>query len=130
MAGDNVVEPYPEIINNPGGSRYTLGWSLRREDGNCRFLVKGLCSIYANRPWICRTYPFMLDGDNLVVSECESLGWVISEQEANLIARTLLECRCAEEEEERRVQKVLQKSKIPPCAFVVIDSEGMRVIES
>jgi hypothetical protein len=47
-----------------------------------------------------------------------------------MIASTLLEHRRAEEEEERRVRKVLQKSKIPPCAFVVIDSEGIRVIES
>jgi len=72
----------------------------------------------------------MLDGDNLVVSEYEGLGQAISEQEANMIARTLLEHRHAEEEEERRVRKVLQKSKIPLCAFVVIDSEGIRVIES
>ena len=65
LAWDNVAEPYPEIINNPSGSRYTVGWSLRQEDGNCRFLVKGLCSICANRSSICRTYPFMPDGDDL-----------------------------------------------------------------
>jgi len=57
---------------------------------------------------------------------------MISGQDADTIAPTLLEHRCAEEEEEeeRRVRKVLQKSKIPPCEFVVIDSEEMRVIES
>ena len=72
----------------------------------------------------------MVDEDNLVVSECEGLGQVISEQESNMIAHTLLERRCAEEEEGRRTRKVLQKSMIPPCAFVVIDSKGMQVIES
>jgi hypothetical protein len=55
---------------------------------------------------------------------------VISGQDADTIAPTLLERRCPEEEEERRVRKVLQKSKIPPCVFVVIDSERMWVIES
>jgi hypothetical protein len=70
----------------------------------------------------------MLNGENLVVSECEGLGQAISPEEATMIARTPLERQGAEEEEERHVRNVLQQEQIPPSEFVVIDSEGMRIV--
>jgi GTP cyclohydrolase III len=69
----------------------------------------------------------MLDGENLVVSECEGLGQAISPEEATMIARTLLERQGAGEEEERHVRNVLQQEQIPPGEFVVIDSDGIRI---
>jgi hypothetical protein len=49
----------------------------------------------------------MLDGGDLIVSECEGLGQAISPEEATMIARTLLERQGTEEEEERHVRNVL-----------------------
>jgi Fe-S-cluster containining protein len=116
------------MIEGPYGSRYTLGWCLRHHEGHCYFLVEGSCSIYTHRPWICRTYPFMLDGGDLVVSECEGLGQAISLEKADDLARTLLQRQHAEGEEERRVQNVMHEEQIPHGEFVVIDSEGMRIV--
>jgi GTP cyclohydrolase III len=69
----------------------------------------------------------MLDGGDLIVSECECLGQAISPEEATMIARTLLERQGTEEEEERHVRNVLQQEQIPPGEFVVIDSDGIRI---
>ena len=62
MSCDEIAEPYPEWMQQ-GGCTFTFGWVLRRgEDGNCIFLENNRCRVYQNRPHICRTYPFMLDG--------------------------------------------------------------------
>lgn len=129
LAWDTIAEPYPEVIVGNLSARYTLGWCLRRENDRCQFLMEKQCTIYPNRPWICRTYPFVLDGDDLAVSACEGLGQAISDQEACNLAYNLLQRRRAEEEEERQVQKVLQHASIPTGKLVVIDTDGVRVID-
>ncbi|MDD1718557.1 MAG: YkgJ family cysteine cluster protein [Methanoregulaceae archaeon] len=43
------------------GMFYVSGYSLRtRPDGTCIFLLNDRCRIYADRPEICRVYPYML----------------------------------------------------------------------
>ena len=128
---DEVVEPYPDTIKE-GNREYTLGWAIRREGDHCRFLVDGMCSIYLMRPWICRTYPFMLDNEVLVVSPCNGIG--SGEKEPDKMIRTdqirsdLHERQRAEREEESQVAKILAREKIPVGRLVVVDSEGMRII--
>jgi len=126
---DSVAQPYPETIDHQNGARYTLGWCLCRENDHCHFLKENLCAIYGQRPWICRTYPFFLDGNDLGISQCGGLGQVISEQDATMIAFNLLQRRRVEDEEEQKVRQVLQHIQIPIGAGVVIDSEGVRVFD-
>lgn len=43
------------------GRFYVSGYSLRTSrEGRCMFLETGRCSIYSDRPEICRVYPYML----------------------------------------------------------------------
>ncbi|TAJ44192.1 YkgJ family cysteine cluster protein [Methanofollis fontis] len=122
---DEVAEPYPESIDGPDGTSCTFGWSYRRQEGHCRFLDGTRCTIYDARSWICRTYPFMLDGDRLCVSECPGLGAPMTRDEAAVLACDLLARQAAEREEEDGVGQVYACSRIPPGASVVIDSEGV-----
>ncbi len=129
LSWGEIAVPYPEMIEDGHGGRYTLGWCVRRAGDICRFLVQGRCSIYASRPWICRTYPFMLDGEDLIVSACNGLGKRVTSSDALQIAENLLRRKTAEGEEARRVRKVLLKNPLPAGSFVVVDSEGMKVFD-
>jgi len=52
--------PYFEFCDN-NGTFYVSGYALRtKEDGSCMFLEGGRCSIYEDRPMICKLYPYML----------------------------------------------------------------------
>ena len=124
---DDVVEPYPEFISEKGAC-YTFAWCLRRRDGDCIFLKDGRCSIYAHRPWICRTYPFMLDGDELLVSACRGLDTPMSEEESLCEAETLLQRKNAEEIEEEAIRARYAGTVLPCGKRVVFDSEGMKVL--
>lgn len=126
---DFVAEPYPEMIRHQNGASYTLGWCLRRDGDHCSFLKDNLCTIYEQRPWICRTYPFFLERNNLGVSLCEGLGLMISEKDAVSIACHLLQRQQAEEKEEHQVRNILQHVQIPAGVCVVIDSDGVRVVD-
>ncbi|CVK32595.1 YkgJ family cysteine cluster protein [Methanoculleus bourgensis] len=86
MAWDEIAEPYPDFIDAGNGGEYTLAWCIRRTADACIFLRDGRCSIYAHRPWICRTYPFMLVDDDLLVSECPGLGTPLSPGAAHDVA--------------------------------------------
>ncbi len=127
LGWDEVAVPYPETLEGGPGTRYTLGWSLKMTNGRCRFLVNGRCAVYDARPWICRTYPFMLDAERLVISECGGTGSPLPESAALQIARDLIARQSAEEEEGRRIRKILQEEPIPKGRFCVIDSEGVKV---
>jgi Fe-S-cluster containining protein len=102
----------------------TLPPEGRDEDGACRFHDGEGCSVYEARPWICRTYPFMLDGDRLVVSECPGLGRPISGDDARALAADLLARLAAEEDEARRVRAVVAAAELPGDGTVVLDAEG------
>lgn len=125
---DEVAEPYPEFIDAAGGGRYTLGWCLRHTDDRCIFLTDAGCSVYANRPWICRTYPFMLHGDKIIVSECPGIGAPMSREEAEHIARELLDRQIAEQVEYDEIRTQLARSQVATGKCAVIDSEGPKVL--
>ncbi len=122
-----IAEPYPEKIEDEEGNSFTIGWCIRRNNENCRFLDDGACSIYQNRPWICRTYPFILSGERVQTFPCPGLGSEISWQDAMAIAKNLLDRKKAECADEENVRTVLKEYKIPPGSFVVIDSDGMKI---
>jgi Fe-S-cluster containining protein len=125
---DDVALPYPEYIDGPGRSRITFGWCLRHAGDTCAFLGNGRCRIYAARPWICRTYPFMLGDDGLIVSECPGIGGPIGEAEAYVLAVDLLARKHAEDAEHRQVALRYGSAAVPPGMSVVIDSEGVKHI--
>jgi len=128
LARDEIAEPYPENVVLPDGTTLTFGWALRRIRGNCIFYREGSCQIYACRPWICRTYPFMLNGEELVTSRCEGLGGYISPGDSLTLARDLIRRRNAEREEEEKIRSVFSRPLPAGKGRIVIDSEGVRVL--
>ncbi len=121
-----IVVPYPEYIESDEGRRFTFEWCLKNEDGKCIFLAEdGRCTIYSARPWICRTYPFALDGDSIIISECPGVGEAITPEEADALTACLLKRQEAEEEEEIAVEEVFSSHTIPMGKTVVFDSRGM-----
>ncbi|MCE5337549.1 MAG: YkgJ family cysteine cluster protein [Methanomicrobiaceae archaeon] len=128
MAWDEVAEPYPDFIDAGNGGEYTLAWCIRRTAKACIFLREGRCSVYAHRPWICRTYPFMLVDDELRVSECSGLGMPLSPPGARDAAADLCGRQAAEAAEEAGIRAVYQRATVPPGKRAVIDSEGVKVL--
>ena len=121
-----IAEPYPGVVAGPDGTCYTFEWALKRDGDRCRFLAGTRCRVYPCRPWICRTYPFCLDGERLEVHPCPGIGSPIGDAESLAIARALVARRDAEKAEEAAIAKILAARDIPPGDFVVIDSEGAR----
>ena len=128
---DEVVEPYPDTIRE-GEREYTLDWAIVREEGRCRFFIDESCSIYKVRPWICRTYPFMLENGHITISPCNGIGsdqtQSAEQSPEHQIVTDLLERWKAETEEEERIALVMARVTIPTGQLVVIDGEGMRII--
>ncbi len=129
LSWEEIAEPYPEKVRDMNGGSFALCWCLKRTGDACRFLYGGKCTIYESRPWICHTYPFMLDGDELKVSECDGLGQPVSEAEAHRIAGDLIRRRQAEDEEASLIRAVLAKKRVPAGSFAVVDSDGVEVID-
>lgn len=120
--------PYPESIPTQSGGSITFERCLRRTPEGCLFFSGGSCLIYPSRPWICRTYPFMLEDGELLVFPCEGLGKEITESQADLLAREIV-IRCDEErKEEDRVRLILKEGKIRDGTNVLIDGRGITVI--
>lgn len=120
-----VAEPYPEFIDAGNETEFTLGWCLKRVGGRCTFFSDNGCAVYQERPWICRTYPFMLDGDALIVSECRGLGSPMGWDDAVSIASHLIERRDMEHREEESLKAVYKRTAMPRGRRLVIDSEGV-----
>jgi Fe-S-cluster containining protein len=127
-AWEEAVEPYPEFLEDGKGTRYTFGWCLRREHDRCMFLDRGRCTVYEHRPWICRTYPFMLGEEGLVVFECPGLGLDIAKEDAVALARSLLARKRAEDEEYARVKTHYENMRSSGGRTLVIDSEGEKPV--
>lgn len=128
MAWDEVAEPYPDFIDTGNGGEYTLAWCIRRTADACIFLQDGRCSVYAHRPWICRTYPFMLVDNDLLVSECPGLGTPLSPGDAHDVATDLCRRQAAEAAEEAGIRATYRRTTLPPGKRAVIDSEGVKVL--
>jgi Fe-S-cluster containining protein len=125
---DCFTEPYPESVRIVAGGSLTFERCLSRTSSGCTFLSSGSCMVYPHRPWICRTYPFMLDGDELMIFPCEGLGKEISGDQARDLALLLLRRRAAEMREEEAVRRVLSTVPVPEGKRVIIDGRGMTVI--
>jgi Fe-S-cluster containining protein len=126
---EEIAEPYPEFIETAAGNRITLAWCLRRNGDSCTFLDGDRCTVYPVRPWICRTYPFMLTCEGLQTGECQGLGAKISRKEAIQIARTLFERKDAEDREAHLVQEQFLQARLAPGVEAVIDSEGVTILD-
>ena len=96
-----IAEPYPDRILE-GDLDYTFGWVLRRTGDRCRFLDESSCQIYPVRPWICRTYPFMLDENDLTIHPCEGTGQNTGSADAENIAHDLCRRYAYEQEQDER----------------------------
>lgn len=125
---DEIAEPYPESIVLENGTSLTFEWAIRRVHGECRFFRDGRCLVYECRPWICRTYPFMIDGEELRVFPCSGLGGSISPEDALACARDLLSRREAEENEEERIREVLASPLPEGKERMIVDSEGVTLL--
>ncbi|HJJ38510.1 MAG TPA: YkgJ family cysteine cluster protein [Methanocorpusculum sp.] len=123
---EEIAEPYPEWFEE-NGERFTLAWVLRRgSDGNCMFLENNRCRVYASRPHLCRTYPFMLNGDELIISECPALGKHDTADAGNL-ADALIKRQEADDAEVLATKREYQKHSIISGETVVIDSRGTHI---
>lgn len=125
IPAEEISEPYPEWIDDPAGGRCTFGWVIRRgEDGNCIFLEDGRCRVYASRPHLCRTYPFMLNGDRLIISECPGRCACEETADADGIVHDLILRRDAEDAEYLQTEQQYQKHSIKAGSTIVFDSTG------
>jgi hypothetical protein len=121
-------EPYPEKIRTLCGGSITFEWCLKRTARGCIFLDGATCTAYASRPWICRTYPFMLSGERLSISVCRGIGREISDRESAEIAGLLIARKSAEHEEEEQVRAILSSHSLPAGKNVLVDGTGVRVL--
>lgn len=124
MSRDEIVLPYPEWIQQDGFT-FTFGWVLQRgADGNCIFLENNRCRVYSSRPHICRTYPFMLDEENLIISDCPGCISGDETADAGQITGDLLRRRDAEDIELEKTEKQYQKHSIITGSTMIFDSSG------
>jgi len=125
---DELVEPFPVFIDSSHESSYTFEWCMRRTGGHCSFVDRHQCLIYPVRPWICRTYPFMLNGSQLEISECLGLGKPMHPKAAFTLAVHLIQRRSEERIEEVLVKQNFDKMELLPRTRYVIDGEGAKII--
>ena len=89
--------PWLEVVGPPevgewdkDGCFHTLEWRLKKEGESCRFYQNGRCSVYRDRPMLCRTYPFYLDNGELMCSECRGLGGKMESGGADKMAEEII----------------------------------------
>lgn len=140
----DVVRPMPFGVDEDGAGT-TIEWSLQTSScGNCRFLEMddsvSHCTRYANRPSICRTYPFTLvpspesppQGDAVAqhgvvqAHECEGLGRDIERERALDMADELIERGVKSVREAEAVREHLKRLEDPTDGTIVVDSEGYK----
>jgi len=126
----DVVEPPSLGEWDSERNFHTLEWRLKKEGPSCSYHSGGGCSIYPDRPLLCRTYPFYLEDGELHVSECRGLGGAI-EHRAALSLASVIKTRYLTEIEEsielvRRYRDFERGSPSSEGAGVCIvhDSEG------
>lgn len=120
-----IAEPYPERIND-GNRDYTFGWILRQKKNHCMFLLNNRCTIYEFRPWICRTYPFVLDDNTLHIHPCSGLQTNQETKNPSEIALNLVKRQEYEIQEEQKIRTIFMTKTIPSGIPVVIDGEGIK----
>ncbi len=157
----DVARPMPYGLSDgdDGPEGETFEWALRTDAcGDCTFYDEaddgtGACTVHADRPLICRTYPFsvVLDGENdgtdgndamegeaalaqpmgaavdregpVRAHECEGLGRDISRGDAEELAAALKE-RAIRDLEEALAVRETYEPRPDADGVVVHDSEG------
>jgi len=143
----DVARPMPFGLTDgeDGREGETFEWSLEIDDcGDCTFYEEddgqGACTVHADRPLICQTYPFSValggtsqpmgeavDEAGMVrAHECEGLGRDISRADAEDLAATLKERAIRELEEAIAVRDSYEPVETDPGEIVVHDSEGAK----
>jgi Fe-S-cluster containining protein len=150
----DVARPMPYgLADGPEGPEgETFEWALQTGDcGDCQFYAEdgadgadadgqGRCRVHADRPLVCRTYPFSValggtsqpmgeavDSAGMVrAHECEGLGRDISRADAEELAAALRERAVRELEEAVAVRDAYDPTPTGPGEVVVHDSEGAK----
>lgn len=138
----DVARPIPFGLED--GTGETFEWALQTGScGDCRFYEEGestgTCTVYEDRPRICRTYPFSIevagsDPMGAVVGrdgavrahECDGLGRDISRTDAEAMARQLKERAIHDLQELRAVKDAYEPFDRDPGEAIVHDSEGAK----
>jgi Fe-S-cluster containining protein len=131
-----IVGPPEEGEWDKDGCFHTLEWRLVKESASegasCRFYQNSRCSIYSCRPMLCRTYPFYLDNDELMHSECRGLGCKIESEEAEELAEQLVKRYLLEIQEAihllERYRDFERGEAKEGGGCIVHDSEGEHII--
>jgi Fe-S-cluster containining protein len=137
--------PYGLTEGEDGLEGETFEWALETDAcGDCTFYEEedgvGACTVHADRPFICETYPFSVDlggttqpmgeavdSEGMVrAHECEGLGRDISREEAEELAAALKERAVRELEEAIAVRENYEPADPGPGDVVVHDSEGTK----
>ena len=147
--------PYGVTEGPDGPAGETFEWALQTDAcGDCAFYAEaedgtGACTVHADRPLICRTYPFSIEGiderqhngggglgntepmggvveqEGMVrAHECEGLGRDISREDAEDLAAALKERAIRELEEAIRVRDNYEPTDVG--GVVIHDSEGQK----
>ncbi len=137
--------PYGVDGGDGGQTGETFEWAIQTDAcGDCAFYAEaddgtGTCTVHADRPLVCRTYPFSVvlggtsqpmgeavDQEGLVrAHECEGLGREISRSDAEELAAALKERAIRELEEAIDVRDNFEPR--PDADGVVVhDSEGQK----
>jgi hypothetical protein len=141
----DVARPMPYGLSEgeDGETGETFEWALQTDDcGDCTFYReadgRGACAVHADRPLVCRTYPFSValggtsqpmgeavDSEGMVrAHECEGLGRDISREDAEELASALKRRAIRELEEAIGVRDNYQPTDAD--GVVVHDSEGQK----
>lgn len=137
-----IARPMPFGVRDGAGE--TFEWALQTDDcGDCTFLesegTHTRCSIYGERPLLCRTYPFSLGlpgtgeseaaavavSGRVRASECPGLGAEIGRKRALAIAETLKK-RAVRELQETIELRDHYLPRPDREGIVVHDSEGAK----
>lgn len=132
LSWQEVAAPPEEGEWDREGYFHTLEWRLAKAGDACRFYQEGRCAIYSVRPMLCRTYPFYLEGEELMASECQGLGREIEGREAEKLAQRLIARRITETEEAiALLERYRDFPRGPPGekGIMVHDSEGDHIIK-
>lgn len=140
----DVARPMPYGLDEDGTGG-TFEWAIQTDDcGDCRFYdgsrETGGCTIYEDRPLICRTYPFSIalggtsqpmgdpvERDGMVrAHECEGLGRSIEREQAEKLADQLKTRAIRELEEAIAVRDSYTPIPRSEELVVVHDSEGAK----
>jgi Fe-S-cluster containining protein len=145
----DVARPIPYGLSEgeAGLEGETFEWALQTDDcGDCTFYeapdgdIPGGCTVHADRPLVCRTYPFSValggtsqpmgeavDGAGMVrAHECEGLGRDISREDAEQLAAALKERAIRELEEAIAIRDGYEPADPGDGEVVVHDSEGAK----